>query len=287
METALRMENQLSVGELRQTSAASSQPRSALSPGKRCLASPSKSTFLTNIPRLATWAAILTVLFRCPDSLEACDDSSPYICGRYFQAKNAIVPHAKPYYDHYAAPYVEAARPYYETVDNTVLNPTRKYAVQYGGPWAQKAQTFASEQWKQSGEPKLSQLRDASQTRYDQSIQPLLEQANAAVGPYYEIARTNSLQAYYEYLLPGYKFAQPYLHQGYSSAADFTTNSAVPAAYWTWNKTYAFVDTAVWPQIRALYLEHVDPQLVRIGERLGRYKAKAKQSPAMGSIPEP
>lgn len=239
------------------------------------------------LARLATWAAILTVLFRCPNSLDSCDDSSPYICGPYFEAKNAIVPHAKPYYDHYAAPYVDVARPYYQAVDNTILSPTRNYAVQYGGPWAQKAQNFALEQWKESGEPKLTQLRDASQSRYEQSVEPLLQQANAAFGPYYEIARTNGLQAYYEYLLPGYKFAQPYLLQGYQSAADFTTNSAVPAAHWTWNKTYAFVDTAVWPQIRALYLEHVDPQLVRIGERLGRYKAKAKQSSTTGSIPEP
>lgn len=239
------------------------------------------------IARLATWAAILSILFRCPDSLEACDESSPYICKPYFQAKNAVLPHTKPYYDRYAAPYVDVARPYYEAVDNNVLTPTRKYAVQYGGPWAQKAQSCALEQWKETGEPKLEQLRDATQVQYQQSVEPLLQQANAAVGPYVEIVKTNGLQAYYEYLLPGYYFAHPYILQGYHSTAEFTTNSALPAAHWTWNKTYAFLDTAVWPQIRALYLEHVDPQLVRIGERLGRYRTSAKQSPPMGTVPEP
>lgn len=230
------------------------------------------------VARLATWAAILTVLFRCPNSLEACDESSPFICRSYFQAKNIVVPHAKPYYDHYAAPYVEVAKPYYETVDKSVFTPTRKYAVQYGGPWAQKAQDYALGQWKVTGEPKLMQLREASQTQYQQSVEPLLQQANEAVGPYYEIARTNGLQAYYDYLVPGYTYAQPYLRQGYQSTADFAANSALPAAHWTWQKTYLFLDTAVWPQIRALYLEHVDPQLVRIGERLGRYKTTAKHS---------
>ena len=168
-----------------------------------------------------------------------------------------------------------------------MLSPTRKYAVQYGGPWAQKAQGYALEQWKEAGEPKLEQIRDATHVRYQQSVAPLLHQANAAVGPYVEIMRTNGLQAYYEYLLPGYYFAHPYLLQGYQSTADFTANSALPAVHWTWNKTYTFLDTAVWPQIRALYLEHVDPQLVRIGERLGRYKTSAQQSPAMGTVPEP
>ncbi|KAH8176672.1 transcription factor hoxa13 [Sarocladium implicatum] len=239
------------------------------------------------IARLATWAAILSILFRCPDSLEACDESSPYICKPYFQAKNAVLPHAKPYYDRYAAPYVDVARPYYEAVDNNVLTPTRKYAVQYGGPWAQKAQGYALEQWKETGEPKLDQLRDATHVQYQQSVEPLLQQANAAVGPYVDIVKTNSLQAYYEYLLPGYYLAHPYILQGYHSTAEFTTNSALPAAHWTWNKIYAFVDTAVWPQIRALYLEHVDPQLVRIGERLGRYRTSAKQSPPLGTVPEP
>lgn len=229
--------------------------------------------------RLTTWAAILTILFRCPDSLEACDETSPFICRPYFQAKNAIVPHAKPYYDHYAAPYVDVARPYYDTVENAILSPTRKYAVQYGGPWAQKAQGYALEQWKVTAEPRLMKLKDVSQAKYQQSLEPFLHQANAAIGPYYEVARTNGLQAYYEYLLPGYKFAQPYMRQGYESAADFAIHSALPAAHWTWNKTYAFLDTAVWPQIRVLYLEHVEPQLVRIGERLGRYKTTTKQAP--------
>ncbi|KAJ2965163.1 hypothetical protein NQ176_g10753 [Zarea fungicola] len=51
------------------------------------------------VARLATWAAILTILFRCPATLEECDETSPFVCRRYFQVKNAVLPHAKPYYD--------------------------------------------------------------------------------------------------------------------------------------------------------------------------------------------
>lgn len=99
-----------------------------------------------------------------------------------------------------------------------------------------------------------------------------MNQAGETIGPYYEIARTNALQAFYEYVLPSYEFVHPYAAHGYGVASDFTTNTALPTAYWAWNKTYVFLDTAVWPQLRVVYLENVEPQLVRIGERLGRYK---------------
>jgi hypothetical protein len=77
-------------------------------------------------------------------------------------------------------------------------------------------------------------------------------------------------------VLPGYQFMQPYAIEGYDVVSDFTTSRALPAAWWAWDKTYAFIDTAIWPYARVLYLENVEPQLLRIGERLGRYKNKVK-----------
>ncbi|KAJ4329466.1 hypothetical protein N0V84_000101 [Fusarium piperis] len=228
------------------------------------------------VARLATWAAILTVLFRCPSSLEACDETSPSICKPYFQIKDAVSPHIQPYYDHYAAPYVEVARPYYETVESKVWQPTRAYAIQYGAPWAEKAQDYAWAQWEKNGQPQLVKYQGLAQAQYDQTIGPYVKQAGEALGPYYEIARTNGLQVYYEYLRPGYEFVQPYAVQGYDAASEFTVRTALPTTYWAWNKTYAFIDRSVWPHIRVVYVQNVEPQLVRIGERLGRYKTKVK-----------
>ncbi|KAJ6443774.1 quercetin 2,3-dioxygenase [Purpureocillium lavendulum] len=228
------------------------------------------------IARLATWSAILTILFRCPSSLEACDESSPFICKHYFRAKHAVSPHVQPYYDRYAAPYVDVAKPYYDTVNSRVLTPTRAYAVQYSAPWVKKGQDFAWAQWETNGQPQLARIQELAQARYDQSVAPHLTKAGEAVGPYYDIAKTNGLQLYYEYVLPSYEFVQPYAAQGYDAASDFTTDTALPAAYWAWNKTNVFLDTTVWPQLRVLYVDNVEPQLVRIGERLGRYKNQTK-----------
>lgn len=225
---------------------------------------------------LATWYAILTILFQCPSSLEACDETSSVICKPYFRAKHAVAPHVQPYYDRYAAPYVGVARPYYDSVDSRLLTPVRLYAVEYGAPWVNRGRDFAWAQWETNGQPRLARLQQLSRHRYHQSIAPHLDKASETVAPYYDIARTNSLQLYYEYLLPGYETVQPYAVEGYEAASGFATHTALPAAHWAWTKTNVFIDTAVWPQLRALYVDNVEPQLVRIGERLGRYKNRAK-----------
>ncbi|KAI1021278.1 hypothetical protein LB505_000328 [Fusarium chuoi] len=226
------------------------------------------------VARLATWFAIYTVLFRCPPSLEQCDENSPSICKPYFQVKNTVQPHVQPYYNHYAAPYVEIARPYYDTVDSKVWQPTRAYAVQYGAPWVEKAQAHTQALWEKNGQPQLVKYQALARAHYEQSVGPYVNQAGEKLGPYYDIARTNGLQMYYEYLQPGYEFVHPYAIQGYDVASDFTTKTALPTAYWTWNKTYAFLDSNIWPHVRAVYVQNVEPQLIRIGERLGRYKTK-------------
>ncbi|KAL6925235.1 hypothetical protein ACHAPO_011430 [Fusarium lateritium] len=228
------------------------------------------------VARLATWAAILTVLFRCPSSLEECNETSPSICKPYFQIKNTVQPQVQPYYDNYAAPYVELARPYYDTVDSKVWQPTRAYAVQYGAPWAEKARAHTLAQWEKNGQPQLVKYQALARAHYDQSVGPHVNKAGEKLGPYYDIARTNGLQVYYEYLQPGYAYVHPYAVRGYDAASDFTKTTALPTAYWTYNKTYSFLDSNVWPHIRSVYAQSVEPQLVRIGERLGRYKNKSK-----------
>ncbi|KAL7930288.1 hypothetical protein V8C35DRAFT_313473 [Trichoderma chlorosporum] len=228
------------------------------------------------IARLATWAFILTLLFRCPSTLEECDQDSPFICKPYFQAKAAVAPYTLPYYEQYVAPYADFAWPYYQTVNSNVLTPARTYAIQYGGPWVEKGQEQAWAQWEKHGQPQVAQLRALSQKQYEGTIAPHLERAGEAFGPYYEIGRANSLHVYNEVLLPMYEVVQPYAHQGYDVASSFTTGTALPAAQWAWAKTNAFLNKAVWPQVRMVYVENVEPQLVRIGERLERYKNQAR-----------
>lgn len=235
---------------------------------------------LSIIARLLTWYSIYTILFRCPSTLDACTDETPKICKPYFRIKSVVSPHVTPYYDTYAAPYVDIAKPYYNTVERVVIAPTRTYAVKYGGPRVAQAKAISQDKWQKNVQPKLSKYQALAKTHYDQAVAPHIESVSTALSPYYSIARTNALQTYHEFLLPAYSFVQPYAARGYDAAHSFTTDTAVPTAVWAWNKTCAFLDSTVWPHLRDVYVMKVEPQLVRIGERLGRYKEKKVKSAA-------
>ncbi|OTB04981.1 hypothetical protein M426DRAFT_57682 [Hypoxylon sp. CI-4A] len=230
------------------------------------------------IARLLTWYSIITLIFRCPSTLDACTDETPKICKPYFRVKSVVAPHVNPYYDAYAAPYIDIARPYYNTVDRVVITPTRTYAVKHGGPQIAQAKAFSQAKWEKNVQPKLSEYQSIAKTRYDETVAPHVQTASAAISPYYDIARTNALQTYHEFLFPAYLVVQPYAAQGYDAAYSFTVDTAVPSTVWAWNKTYAFLDATVWPHVRDVYVMKVEPQLVRIGERLGRYNEKKVKS---------
>ncbi|KAI1373343.1 hypothetical protein F4677DRAFT_429360 [Hypoxylon crocopeplum] len=230
------------------------------------------------VARLLTWYSIFTLLFRCPSTLDDCTDATPKICKPYFRIKSTVSPHVTPYYDAYAAPYVNVAKPYYNTVDRVVITPTRTYAVKYGGPQVAQARAFSQVKWEKNVQPQLSKYQALAKTQYDQAVAPHVKTVSAAVSPYYDITRTNALQTYHEFVLPAYLFVQPYAARGYDVAYSFTADTAVPSTVWAWNKTYAFLDSTIWPHLRDVYVMKVEPQLVRIGERLGRYKEKKPKS---------
>ncbi|KAK3681804.1 hypothetical protein B0T22DRAFT_301992 [Podospora appendiculata] len=253
----------------------------AVGPRKRAIpAGPGLFAWSLNVlGRLLTWYSILTILLRCPATLDACDESSPRICRPYFQLKHAVAPHLEPYYTTYAAPYVDVVRPYYDTVDRTVIVPGLGYAKKYGAPQVEQARAYSKAQWEKSVQPQLVKYQTLAKTQYDQSLAPHVDRVSTAIGPYYEIARTNALQTYHELFLPSYQFIRPYAQQGYQSASTFTTGTAVPSALWAWNKTYVFLDGTVWPHLRVIYVENVEPQLVKIGQRLGRHNSGKKMVP--------
>ncbi|KAK1756442.1 hypothetical protein QBC47DRAFT_451940 [Echria macrotheca] len=255
--------------------------------GSRARRKPSSPGFVARtvnlFARLLTWYSIFTILFRCPASLDTCDESSPRICKPYFQLKQTVSPYLSPYYDSYAAPYVDLVKPYYDTVDQRVIAPGWGYAKKYGAPRVEQAQAFTRSQWEKKVQPQLSEYQGMIKSQYDRNLGPHINTIRTTMGPYYEIGRTNALQTYYGVLLPSYQYVSPYAYRVYLAASDFTTNTAIPSALWTWNKTCVFLDAKVWPHVKMLYVENVEPQLVKIGKRLGRYSSSKKTK----SVPKP
>ncbi|KIH87889.1 hypothetical protein SPBR_04694 [Sporothrix brasiliensis 5110] len=229
---------------------------------------------LNTVARIFTWYSIFVLLFRCPSSLEECDTSSPWLCKPYFQIKQAVAPHVHKHYDAYAAPYVQVVRPYYDTVDRTVIAPAWKYAVKYGAPQVEQAQAFGQAQWTSNIQPQLAKAQNAAFQQYNQVLGPHVDKAATAVAPYYEIGRNSALQTHHEVILPAYEFLSPYALQGYSAASAFTTGTVVPVAIWTYGQASEFIDSTVLPQLRIFYVNTVEPQLQKIGLNIGQYTEK-------------
>ncbi|KAL5351451.1 hypothetical protein ACLOAV_003310 [Pseudogymnoascus australis] len=221
---------------------------------------------------LLTWYSIITVIFQCPESVDLITDASPRICKPYFQVKSTLAPYATPYYNTYAAPYVDSARPYYNVLDKNVITPAAFYGKKYGAPRVAQLQAIGKEQWEKQIHPQVAKLNKLAQDQYDKTLAPHVQKAAAVAVPYAKFAKENALQTYYASILPAYAAVEPYGQQVYEVGKTFTVNTGIPYAQWAWTSGVAFLDRTIWPKARILYGENVEPQLIRIGERLGRYR---------------
>lgn len=179
---------------------------------------------------------------------------------------------------------MDAARPYYDILDKKVIAPVSFYGQKYGAPRLTQAQAFGQAQWQKSIQPQVSKLNAQAQKQYSETLGPHVDKAVGAASPYYEIVKDNALQTYYTSILPSYNALQPYFQYAYTVGEDFTVQTGIPYAKWAWATGAVFLDRTVWPKVRILYGESVEPQLVRIGERLGRYRDGKKLQSAVDEI---
>ena len=232
---------------------------------------------ITNsLVRLLVWYSVFTALFRCPSSPAELTDQSPQICKPYLTTRSRIAPYIQPYYEDYAAPYVEALKPYIDQVDQTVYSPTIKYGKEkydiYGAPRVDQVRTYGQAQWEKTLKPQFDVAQAQVKNTYDSTLAPHIGRVSEAAAPYYITSRDNVLSTYNQYVVPAYISSRPYLDQTYAVGHKVIIDTGLPYAQWAAGNVATFIDRTIWPQLRILYGENVEPQLMRIGERLGRYK---------------
>ena len=120
--------------------------------------------------------------------------------------------------------------------------------------------------------PQLDAAQVWVQRYYDASLAPQLNKISAATTPYYIASRNKSLDIYDLYLLPAFVASRPYAEKTYVTGRRIAVDNGLPYAQSAWASMVIFVDRTLWPKLRVLYGQNVEPQLVRIGERLGRYR---------------
>lgn len=234
------------------------------------------STLLIACGRLLAWYAIVTALFRCPSSSPELTDRSPTVCKPYLAVRERVAPYVQPYYDSYAAPHVDKARPYVQQFSDQFYAPSVNYSKQtyekYGAPQVDFARSYSQEQWSKILKPQIDAAQEQAQSQYTANVAPHVSKASAAAAPYYSAGRDGAFDVYNRHVLPTYEAGRPYLEKTYATGHKLAVDVGLPYAQSAWTSTTAFFNRILWPKLRILYGENVEPQLVRIGERLGRYR---------------
>ena len=210
------------------------------------------------------------------------------MCKPYLTARSYITPYLEPYYDNYAAPYVDAARPYVEKIDKQIYRPTAKFGRHsyelYGAPHVDQAWEYGQLQWEKSLKPQIDAAQTQARRNYDRSLAPHVTKLSTAFAPYYRISQDTVLRVYHDYIIPAYAVSRPYIEKAYTLGHKVAIETGLPYTQWALGSTKEFVNRTLWPKLRILYGKNVEPQLVRISERLGRYRDGKKLKAAVEEI---
>lgn len=170
--------------------------------------------------------------------------------------------------------------PYVNTIDQRVYTPVSTFAknqyATYGAHRVEQAQKYAEAEWARTARPQIQNVQDKVYAQYEQHLGPYVKSATDAAGPYVEKTQDSLVEIYHLSVLPAYEIVLPYAHQAYVQGHLVTTRYIYPSVQSGRDATWKFVSRTVWPYVRVLYGDNVEPQLVRIGERLGRYKDQQK-----------
>lgn len=231
---------------------------------------------------------MLTAAFRCPSTSTDVTDTSPKVCKPYLVARAHVTPYLEPYYHQYAESYVDTVRPYVEKLNNEVYSPAldfgkRSYKT-YGAPSIHHARGYGQVQWEKSVKPQIDAAQAEAKKMYDASLAPHVSTVFTAAAPYYNASRDNVLWTYHHQLVPAYTVSRPFMEKTYALTRKVTVETGLPYVQQAIRSTMVFVDRIIWPKVRVLYGENVEPQLVRIGERLGRYRDGKKLNAAIEDI---
>ena len=168
------------------------------------------------------------------------------------------------------------ALPYVEKFNHEIYTPSLAYAKQsydaYGAPRLQQAREYGEEKWASIVRPQIDTAQAQVKKQYDSNLAPQVNKAFAGAAPFYTSSRNSVSEIYDTHVLPALETSRPYAERVYAFGHRLTVETGLPYARAGWTSTVYFFDHSIWPKLRILYGDNVEPQLVRIGERLGRYR---------------
>lgn len=171
---------------------------------------------------------------------------------------------------------MERARPYAEEFYQRVYAPSINFSKEtyetYGAPRVDEATKYAQDQWVRTLKPQIEAAQAEGRKRYDSTLAPQVSKVSTVTLPYLQAGRGRVLVIYNTQLLPAFTASRPYFEEVYALGHRVAIENGLPYIQSGWACTTMFVKRTLWPQVRILYGENVEPQLLRISERLGRYR---------------
>ena len=194
--------------------------------------------------------------------------------------RSYIDPHVDRYYQTYAAPYVDQARPYAVTFNDHIYRPASKFAKvgyeAYGAPSIAYVSEYGHEKWESVAVPQLKSIQSKAQTIYQENLDPYVQEAVTVVKPYTDAISNHATNIHEGYILPSYTRSKPFVIHAYSFSQDALSGTVMPMAQEGWTTLVVFVRSNLVPTITGLYGKNVEPQLVKISERLASYREGKK-----------
>lgn len=236
---------------------------------------------LSSIPvsadkRLAVWYTIITALFRCPSTLDDITAQSPRVCLPYLHTRDFVAPLVRPHYEAHLAPLVGKVWPYYEQLDNYIIAPTtfhsQKLYEEHGAPRLRQIQSYGEQQWQAHVKPQVDKMHGKIREKYDENLAAHVNVVSQSAQPYFDLVQGSTAFLQNRIIVPAYHAAYPLAKDGLQLAQTKMTETVWPWTCSVWSSGVILFDRTLWPKFRILYGENVEPQLVRIGERLGRYR---------------
>jgi hypothetical protein len=142
----------------------------------------------------------------------------------------------------------------------------------YGAPAVDQAHAYGSQQWERQVLPRLQSAKDSASEMYNSDVAPHVQRATEVVSPYYQKANTAFNSACVDYIQPFLARTSPLIGKTYTSGQDILTTTVIPYAQSSWSTVIYVANGWLWPKITGLYSENVEPQLVKIGQRLASYR---------------
>lgn len=204
------------------------------------------------------------VAFRCPSDSELTTDS-PAVCHATVKLKELARPYLAPHVEHVLEqPYVIEAKKHLEKANADYIQPAYT-------DYVQPAYTQLNEKYDQYGRPYALRAGEMASVAYDENMKPHVLKAKEQLAPHVKsaqeaivsvepqllAARAKLEEVYAKEIKPRYEVAQPHLEAWIREAMRVMTTVVVPVVR----------DGGA--KVKGLWSDVVQPQVGRIGERLG------------------